>query len=75
MATRMLHQGKSLPSREHSRLKYTKEESRGQQTAVVLDKSLHDCYEAKKEHIQTEPDVRLELFEQDITGDLEMHKF
>lgn len=53
-------------SREHARLKDSKEESRREQSTVILDQTLHYCNESEEEHIQAEPDVWLEFLEKDV---------
>lgn len=57
-------------SRKHASLEHTKEEARGQQAGIVLYQALHHGGESKQEHVDREPDVGLELFEQHVAGNL-----
>jgi hypothetical protein len=58
-------------SRKHSSFEDTEEESRRQETAIVLHKALTESDEAKAEHTQRQPDVGFESFQNDVGGDLE----
>lgn len=60
-----------VTSREHARLKDAEEESGGEQARVVGDDALHNGGEAKEQHVEGEPDVGLELFHENVGGDLE----
>lgn len=60
-----------LTTGEHSRLKDSEEEASGAQSRVVLDKALEQGGQAEQEHVDAEPDMGLELLEEDVGGDLE----
>jgi hypothetical protein len=58
-------------TREHARLKDTKEEPTRQQAAVVLHHTLHHGSEAEEEHVGRQPYMWAEALQQDIGRDLE----
>lgn len=56
-------------AREHAGLGEAQEEPRGEQAAVALHQALADRDEAEEEHAARQPDVRLELLQQDVGRD------
>lgn len=65
------HQVKA--AREHARLKDAKEESSGEESAIVGHDALHSSGKAEKTHVQREPYVGSEALKQDVAGDFEYH--
>lgn len=61
----------ALTTREHAGFKHAQEETGGQQATVVLNEALHHRGKTKEKHVDGEPDVGLELFEENVGGDLE----
>lgn len=58
---------------EHARLKDAKEESSGEESAIVVHDALHSSGKAEKTHVQREPYVRSEALEEDIARDFKYH--
>jgi hypothetical protein len=56
---------------KHASLENTQEEARGEQAGVVGDKSLKQGDQAESEHVDGQPDMGLEVLEQQVGRDLE----
>ena len=71
LVTAVPHANEIEGAGEHARLKQTQEEAGGQQSAVTLNKPLHHGGEAKEEHVDGEPDMGAELFQEDVGRNFE----